>query len=179
MEIKRLYNIIRISMMRNGYKRAAYLKKKNFFAEQGENCSYTSLKLPQEAKLIKMGNSVVVGSEVLFITHDTIYKVLKDINEDGNYCLELGPIEIGDNVYIGSRAIILPNVKVGSNVIIGAGSIVTSDVKDGNIVGGVPAKKIGEFDNILEERENSHIERRRKVERFPEEWNKFYKSRGI
>lgn len=144
----------------------------------GENCSYTSRNIPQEAKLVKLHNNVVIASEVLFITHDTIYKILKNINPNGNYCLNLGAIEIGDNVYIGSRSIILPNVKIGSNVIVGAGSVVTSDIPSGKIYAGAPAREIGNFERILHLRKNSSVETRRKSDRFSEVWEKFYEQRS-
>lgn len=50
------------------------------------------------------------------------------------------PTVIGDDVWIGTRAIIMPGVRIGSGVIIGAGAVVTKDVPDYAIVGGVPAK---------------------------------------
>ena len=49
---------------------------------------------------------------------------------------------IGDDVWIGTRVIILPGVRVGTGSIIGAGAVVTKDVPDYAIVGGVPAKII-------------------------------------
>lgn len=178
MRFKRLYHMIRISIMSNGYKRADYLKKKKIFADQGKNCSYTSRNIPQEAKLVKLHNNVVIGSEVLLITHDTVYKTLNRMNPAGNYRLELGPIEIGDNVYIGSRSIILPNVKIASNVIVGAGSVVTSDVPSGSIVAGAPARKVSTLNTILEKRKNILAEVPRKEERFQETWAEFYKQRN-
>lgn len=52
------------------------------------------------------------------------------------------PIIIGDDVWIGAKAIILPGVHIGSHSIIGAGSVVTKDVAPYSIVGGSPAKLI-------------------------------------
>ncbi|MEK6481640.1 acyltransferase [Catalinimonas sp. 4WD22] len=52
------------------------------------------------------------------------------------------PVIIGNDVWIGTRTIILPGVKVGNHSVIGAGSIVTKDVPDWAIVGGNPAKII-------------------------------------
>lgn len=53
------------------------------------------------------------------------------------------PLEIGQDVWIGARAIILPGCKrIGAHSIIGAGSVVTHDVPDYAIVGGNPAKII-------------------------------------
>lgn len=164
--------------MKNGFQKAEYLKRHRIFAHMGENCFWQPINIPPEAKLIKLHNNVVVASEVLFITHDVIHHVFRNINPEGNYCLNLGPIEVGDNVFIGSRSIILPNVKIGSNVIIGAGSLVASDIPDGLIVGGVPVRKIGSFDELLDARKNKVIEKRKKVERFQDEWEKFYMQRS-
>lgn len=52
------------------------------------------------------------------------------------------PITIGDDVWIGSGAIILPGVTVGAGAIIGAGAIVTRDVAPGVTVAGNPARPI-------------------------------------
>lgn len=54
------------------------------------------------------------------------------------------PITIGRNSWIGRRAIVLPGVTIGRNVIVAAGAVVTRDVADFSIVGGVPAKVIGD-----------------------------------
>ena len=53
-----------------------------------------------------------------------------------------GPVIIGDNVWIGEGACILPNVNIGNNVIIGANAVVTKDVPANCIVGGIPARVI-------------------------------------
>lgn len=61
--------------------------------------------------------------------------------------LEYGkPVTIGDNVWIGGRAVINPGITIGNNVVIASGAIVTKDVPDDVIVGGNPAKVIKEID---------------------------------
>jgi acetyltransferase-like isoleucine patch superfamily enzyme len=55
-----------------------------------------------------------------------------------------GPVIIGDRVFIGARAIILPRVSVGEGAVIAAGAVVTNNVAPYTIVGGVPARHIGE-----------------------------------
>ena len=52
------------------------------------------------------------------------------------------PVVIGDDVWIGSRVIILPGVSIGKGTIIGAGAVVTKSIPEYCIVGGNPAKII-------------------------------------
>lgn len=52
------------------------------------------------------------------------------------------PVNIGDNVWIGGRAIINPGVKIGNNVVIASGAVITKDVPDNVVAGGNPAKII-------------------------------------
>lgn len=59
-------------------------------------------------------------------------------------------MKIGNRVWIGSGAIILPGITIGDGSIIGAGSVVTKDVAENTIVAGVPAIKIGECGSNVE-----------------------------
>lgn len=63
-----------------------------------------------------------------------------------------GTIDVGNNVFIGAKAILLPNITIGNNVIIAAGSLINSDIPDGVVVAGIPAKIIGEVENMKEKR---------------------------
>ncbi len=60
--------------------------------------------------------------------------------------IESKPVNIGDDVWIGAGAMILPGVTIGSRCVIGAGSVVKDDVPDGSIVAGQPAKVIGNIE---------------------------------
>ena len=64
---------------------------------------------------------------------------------------EKAPVVIGSDVWIGANAVILPGVTVGAGTIIGAGAIVTADTEPYSIIGGVPARKIGERTRAPEE----------------------------
>lgn len=84
-----------------------------------------------------IGNYVDIASEVM------IYNSEHDINDE-NFTAKNGPVYIEDYVFIGPRVIILPGVKIGKGAIVAAGAVVTKDVAPFSIVGGVPAKVIGE-----------------------------------
>lgn len=84
-----------------------------------------------------IGNHVDIASEVM------IYNSEHDINSDDFHATE-DAVEIGDYVFIGPRAIILPGIKIGRGAVVGAGAVVTSDVPEFTVVGGVPAKVIGQ-----------------------------------
>lgn len=86
---------------------------------------------------LTIGDHVDIASEVM------IFNSEHDINSEGFDPVE-EPVSIGDYVFIGPRAIILPGVKIGRGAVIGAGAVVTKDVKELEIVGGIPAIVIGE-----------------------------------
>ncbi len=52
------------------------------------------------------------------------------------------PVTIGDDVWVGANAVILPGVNVGSHSVVAAGAVVTKDVPEHTLVAGVPAKVI-------------------------------------
>ena len=86
---------------------------------------------------LTIGNHVGIASQVL------IYNDEHDINSP-DYGNSFGPVEIGDYVFVGPRAIILPNVKIGKGAVVAAGAVVTKDIPENEIWGGVPAKKISD-----------------------------------
>lgn len=86
---------------------------------------------------LTIGDHVDIASEVM------IYNSEHDIHDATFKAIE-APVKIGDYVFIGPRAIILPGVTIGDRAVVGAGAVVTKDVPEGAIVGGVPAKVIGE-----------------------------------
>lgn len=90
--------------------------------------------------------SLKIGNHVDIASYAMIYSSEHDLNSAGFDPIE-EPVEIGDYVFIGPRAIILPGVKVGEGAVIGAGAVVTKDIEPFKIVGGVPAREIGERKN--------------------------------
>ncbi len=97
-----------------------------------------------EPYLVTIGKNCHIGHEVRFITHDGMAIVLRAHHPDIDL---VARIEVGDNVAIGMRSIILPDVRIGSNCIIGCASVVNRDVPDNSIVAGVPARVIGSLED--------------------------------
>lgn len=128
-----------------------------------------------EPWLVTIGNHVLIATGVRFITHDGGTFLFIDEYPKTNV---LGPIHVGNNVYIGLDAKIMPNVRIGDNVIVAAGAIVTKDLESGYVYGGIPAKKIktvAEYKekallNTVDTNGMTMEEKRKHVERIKPEW---------
>ena len=113
--------------------------------EVGEACRIIGLNrltFGSEPFLISLGNHVEVTSGVRFVTHDGGVWVLREQSPDIDV---FGAIRVGNNVFVGMDALILPGVTIGNNVVIGARSVVTKDVDDNEVVAGVPAKVVSSY----------------------------------
>lgn len=100
---------------------------------------------------LTIGNGVGILDGVKVLTHGHDYlgiKKEKDLLPDSKRAF-LSPLEIGDNVTIGSHAIIMPGVHyIGKNAMISAGSIVTKPVPENAVVAGNPSKMIGSIEGM-------------------------------
>lgn len=67
------------------------------------------------------------------------------IDEQG---ISTKPVVIGDDVWIGANAVILPGVTIGRHVVVAAGAVVTKDVPDNCVVAGVPAKVVKKLEGV-------------------------------
>ena len=133
---------------------------KNIFKKCGKNCNIENLAYFGNGKDIElgdycgigtncrvpsniiMGNYVMMAPDVLILNANHHFENL-DIPMHYQGLDKKTQLVIGDDVWIGTRVIILPSVKrIGNGVIIGAGSVVTNDVQDFSIVAGNPAKVI-------------------------------------
>ena len=100
---------------------------------------------PSHLWLIVIGNDVTLAPRAQILAHDASTK--QHLGKT-----RLGKVVIGDRVFVGAAAIILPGVTIGSGVIIGAGSVVTKDIPSGVVVAGNPARVISSLSEFLASR---------------------------
>ena len=87
---------------------------------------------------ITIGNNVFIAPNVCIITEEHAMDVKQRL-EGLEYT---HPVNIGDNVWICTGALILPGVTIGANSVIGAGSVVTKDIPPNSLAVGNPCKVI-------------------------------------
>jgi acetyltransferase-like isoleucine patch superfamily enzyme len=92
---------------------------------------------------VTIGNHVNLaqGITVTALNHNFAEKGLR-IDEQG---VSTNPVTIGDDIWIGANAVVLPGVTIGNHSVVAAGAVVTKDVPPHTLVAGVPAKKIKEL----------------------------------
>lgn len=124
-----------------------------------ENCGFFSgVRLEcWRGAMIRIGNGTylnrnteIVAAQAVTIGRDC--KIARDViimdtdqHELPGAELVIGPVEIQDRVWIGTRAIVLKGVTVGHDAVVAAGSIVTRDVPPRTVVAGVPARVVRQF----------------------------------
>ena len=136
-----------IKTVKKIYKKIFWSNEKyarNLGVNIGKNCSIGKCSFGSEPYLVSIGDHVQVTKGVSFFTHTGGWLFR---NEHPHFdCF--GKIIVKDDVYIGNNVIILPGVTIAKNVIIGAGAVVTKSVSENSIVGGNPAKKIGDVNEL-------------------------------
>ena len=88
---------------------------------------------------VHIGDHSFMGPDVVIYSNNHAFE-RTDIPIMYQGCSPIEPVWIGNDVWIGTRVIILPGVHIGDHCVIGAGSVVTRDVPDWAIVGGNPAR---------------------------------------
>lgn len=101
----------------------------------GNNVELWSNKIDKgHAFLLQIGNNVTI-SDARILLHDGSTQIFLGYSK-------VGKVVIGDNVFIGADAIILPGTKIGSNVVIGAGAVVKGEIPSDSVVVGVPGRVV-------------------------------------
>ncbi|WP_277870604.1 acyltransferase [Microbacterium telephonicum] len=100
-----------------------------------------------EPFLISLGSDVTIADGVRFLTHDGGVRVFRTEIPDLHV---YAPIRVGDRVFIGVGAMIMPGVEIGDDVVVGAGSIVTRNIPSNEVWAGVPARRLKSLEEYRE-----------------------------
>ena len=91
--------------------------------------------------LISIGNNTTL-TDVKVLAHDA--SIFKELGYT-----KIGKVTIGNNCFIGAKALILPGVTIGDNVIIGACSVVTKDIPSNSVAVGNPCRVVQRYDEYM------------------------------
>lgn len=140
--IKKIVRSIRLKINPVNYNDIDYLRSRG--VKIGENVDILDCSIDFcHGFLISIGNNVTVtGARIL--AHDASTKKFLGYSK-------VGRVDIGNDVFIGKGAIILPDTRIGNKVIVGAGCVVANDVPDNVVVAGNPFKIICSFDDYIEQ----------------------------
>lgn len=137
--IRKIVN--RLKEKRVDYSSVEYLKSKG--VKIGENVDIINSNIEHcHSFLVTIGNNVTITNATI-LAHDASTKKFLGYSK-------VGRVDIGDDVFIGYGAIILPNTRIGNRVIVGAGTVVAKDVPDNVVIVGNPFRIICTFDEYLE-----------------------------
>ena len=145
----RLYNAFRFFLTRRLLKQCGEknIVLNNCYFGDGRRLSVGSgTQLGANSRIM---GTVTIGNQVMMAPDIVIMAVTHDISNPDIAMMSLTDADliekeviIEDDVWLGTRCIILPGVRIGAHSVVGAGSVVTRDVPPYAIVGGVPAKLI-------------------------------------
>ena len=116
---------------------------------------------------VSIGNNCLIGENVRIYDHDHVFDLNNNILEANLF--KTSKIKIGNNVFIGNEAVILPGVTIGDNCVIGARAVVTKNIENNSVVAGIPAKKICDIEeywnknkNLIDNTKNLNSEEKKK-----------------
>ena len=90
---------------------------------------------------VTIGSDVIMGPDVVI---ETISHAFDDITRPIRLqgATKVRPVVVGDDVWIGTRVIVMPGVTIGDRAVVGANSVVTKDIPAGAVAAGVPCRII-------------------------------------
>ena len=126
--------------------RKLYWRQLNVFMGEGTfaNPGLLVVNTMDEAARITIADRVSIAPGVILVTDSapTNSPLLQEHPQVRDSMIKRAPIHVGDDVWIGAGAVILPGVTIGRGAIIGAGAVVTGDVAPFAVVAGVPARTL-------------------------------------
>ena len=154
--------------------RAVILREMGVSVGEGSDIS-SNVSFGSEPYLITLGDKVRVSHGVEFVTHDGGAWVVRHYMPKYYDVDLMAQIIVGNNVHIGTHCTVMPGVRIGDNVIIGSGAIVTHDIPSNSVAAGVPCKVIRSIDDYITKHEKDflHIEKMTPAEKKIFLLNKF------
>lgn len=113
-----------------------------FYADYGKNIKIGKNVWVQQGCTFFDRGGIEIGNDVFIAPKVNLITLNHEINPYERSTTTAKPIKIGDRVWIGIAATVLPGVTIGDNSIVAAGAVVTKDVPPNTIVAGNPAKAI-------------------------------------
>ncbi len=147
--------ILAKQLFRDGHQWAVFLKKFYPFYQLGNDCYIDFSVQFEEPYLTKIGDNVWLTDGVIVLNHDGALSMLNRYTKQRAH--KFGSVQIGNNVFIGMRSILMPGITIGDNVLAAAGSIVTKDVRSGMVIGGNPAVEIGTTETYYKKWKNKQF----------------------
>jgi acetyltransferase-like isoleucine patch superfamily enzyme len=114
--------------------RPALLRRQG--ATIGEDCRILPRSLGTEPHRVTIGDHCYISGGAVFLTHDAATWGCAEV------VTVFDDIVLGDNVFIGQNAILLPGTRVGDNVIVGAGCVVRGELPADMVYAGNPARPV-------------------------------------
>ena len=141
---KRVSEFIKLTIAeRSNLGKINYLKKRGTLIGEDVTLNCKINAFGTEPYLIKIGNECLLAADVRLITHDGGVDILNKNKYFGDKKMDkIAPVIIGNRVYIGTGAYIMPGVTIGDNVV--------SDIPDNSVAVGVPAKVIESIDEYYQ-----------------------------
>lgn len=134
-------------LLKNVLRKNHYANPKYKIGKKKLHNSLIDTLIPQ---MVEIGENFTSGPNSIILAHDASLFV-----HTGKYRVE--KTIIGNNVFVGANAVILPGVKIGDNSIIGAGAVVTKNIPQNVVVAGNPAKFICTIEEYIEKCERKKV----------------------
>lgn len=141
----------RLAQKINGYLR--YYEKDSSMNDTIDRLRSTGMKIGQDVVVYDSTFDAVYPWLITIGSRCTLTRAEMLVHDDSLVLLTgqrfVAPVSIGDDVFIGRGAIVMPGVTIGSKVIVGAEAIVTKDVPNSCVVAGNPAKVIASIEEVI------------------------------